>query len=113
VKNFNPNKKIVIVGGGAAALSAIDSLRQNGYDGVITVISKEKRKYFIKIQIYHMIELYSVKEAMLLKHQEQLEIKSGLRKMVLNLLDKQLLLELIINIKRLILILIHSFMINY
>ncbi len=40
VKEFNKNKKIVIVGGGAAALSAIDSLRQTGYDGLITVISK-------------------------------------------------------------------------
>lgn len=39
-KEFNKNKKIVIVGGGAAALSAIDSLRQTGYDGLITVISK-------------------------------------------------------------------------
>lgn len=41
IKEFNKNKKIVIVGGGAAALSAIDSLRQTGYDGLITVISKE------------------------------------------------------------------------
>jgi len=30
----------VIVGGGAAALSAIDSLRQTGYDGIITIVSK-------------------------------------------------------------------------
>ncbi len=40
IKEFNKNKRIVIVGGGAAALSAIDSLRQTGYDGLITVISK-------------------------------------------------------------------------
>lgn len=40
IKHFNKNKKVVIVGGGAAALSAIDSLRQTGYDGLITVISK-------------------------------------------------------------------------
>lgn len=48
VKQFNKNKQIVIVGGGAAALSAIDSLRQNGYDGGITVISKEKSNFLFK-----------------------------------------------------------------
>lgn len=40
IKEFNTNKRIVIVGGGPAALSAIDSLRQNGYDGLITIVSK-------------------------------------------------------------------------
>ena len=40
ITEFNQNKRIVIVGGGPAALSAIDSLRQTGYDGLITIVSK-------------------------------------------------------------------------
>jgi nitrite reductase/ring-hydroxylating ferredoxin subunit len=47
VKQFNKNKNYVIVGGGAAALAAIDSLRQNGYDGLITVISKETCNFIV------------------------------------------------------------------
>ena len=50
IKEFNKNKNYVIIGGGAAALSAIDSLRQNGYDGLITVISKEACNFFFNLR---------------------------------------------------------------
>lgn len=32
---------VVIIGGGAAALSCIDALREEGYDGRITLLAKE------------------------------------------------------------------------
>jgi apoptosis-inducing factor 3 len=40
IKEFNKDKKIVIVGGGIAALAAVDSLRETGYDGFIYMVSK-------------------------------------------------------------------------
>lgn len=36
------NKKIVIIGAGAAALSAADTLRQSGYTGYIYMITRER-----------------------------------------------------------------------
>lgn len=40
--NINKDQKIVIVGAGAAALSAADTLRKTGYKGYIYLITKEK-----------------------------------------------------------------------
>ena len=40
-RDLNNTKKYVIIGGGAAALSAAETLRQSGYTGEITIISEE------------------------------------------------------------------------
>lgn len=43
-KSPKDNHKIVVIGGGPAALSAAETLRQAGYTGSITLISKESSR---------------------------------------------------------------------
>ena len=50
------SQRIVIIGAGPSALSAMETLRDTGYKGEIVMISKEKGNGNI-IQISHMIEL--------------------------------------------------------
>jgi hypothetical protein len=39
-KKANNNNPVVIIGGGPAALSAVETLRQSGFDGSITMVTK-------------------------------------------------------------------------
>ena len=41
-KNLLSDKNFVIVGGGPAGMAAVESLRQSGFGGKITIISKER-----------------------------------------------------------------------
>ena len=38
----NDNRRFIIIGGGPAALSAAETLRQAGFEGDITILAKEK-----------------------------------------------------------------------
>lgn len=37
---------IVVIGGGPAALSAVETMRQAGFEGSITIITKEPSTYY-------------------------------------------------------------------
>lgn len=41
-KNENVTKHIVVIGGGPAAAECVEVLRQEGYDGILTMVCKEK-----------------------------------------------------------------------
>ena len=57
-QNVDKNKKIVIIGAGPTGLSAAETLRDTGYDGLIYMISKEAGNICL-IKTYHTIEPYS------------------------------------------------------